>query len=888
MNLEVDSGFNPELETERLERVPGWDETFLGPLAHGLLHQLTETEELHDFLTERSDTFEELVEKTAGINARVVQWWHGFVENVKAAHEEFFDEVQVIESQPYKITSQGLFSENFGLFREFAIENVRKFRPDDFDPLEAATLEWAERMILEKPGTQVLYGMSCKKNDKIRFLASLTRPSQNSGFVYGKSYRVGELTTEEAEDLLVSLMRDNENRQIETQEIVDEKGQEQTIRLLIVKSDENFVDNIEEIELMIKEMEEKEPQVRLETVWEDKGGDRESSMIGEPPRPLEDIKLDLPETAAVNLAEQGKKTPLFNFSSLKTKDEFKPKESKPEPVVKPPTKQSKSALRNDNNPLSGKSSAIVVETLQHDDAEQLLPSTPVSLSSFSPRRHTRVDLRFEQGRPTANSEVDQQNRETRVISIHQPAKRENLETKAEQPLCQKEPCQEIPWATSVVQNKAAVVISEEETRQLDILEENHFIRIQPQPSETVNVTLEAERFNLASQMEDVISRKAKTIGSCSWMKPTQISHSPKASVQSETENRGLCPWESILKISQQETVGKSSDIAEKSEFVVPQIQGLAAEQNVLVENSRKSVVVSSFDSQPLPNCLVENNSWFEEKTICVQKGEIQLESPSFVVESFQETKLGPQVARLVESRMIEIGWSKDLVIEPEEVESAQAKKIIERLKTIKQLKENLSRPSLLRAEFKRVLDEKLRPAVFNWQILIPQLRLEAKRALVNLSLAELIKELIPVPLTKTRWRINWFEQRENRFSQAILLHSLLRTNPLNPQLWSKQGVGKKAGIKQGQIVFDGRWLPKVIYEAKDPLPLITFAERGNYFDLPMTDIVVPFEKRAVIRVDEYQEVLTIDEVLELEEAFSSIQSAFSYEHFKFLHYPLTD
>lgn len=218
-----------------------------------------------------------------------------------------------------------------------------------------------------------------------------------------------------------------------------------------------------------------------------------------------------------------------------------------------------------------------------------------------------------------------------------------------------------------------------------------------------------------------------------------------------------------------------------------------------------------------------------------EKVEITVEPPKVVIKPPSKAVIEIQVSQSPKKKVTLEFLPDDFLIEPEKDSDSQAKKVIEKIDEVKRQTPLIKLPFLPINESPKTHERRLRQSVFNWQILIPKLRLEARKPLMNLSLAEVIRELITVPFPKRRV-VNSYEQRENKFSQAILLHSLSRIYVTN---------SKTNSLPQSQVVFDRRWLPKVIYEAQDPLP--------------GADVIVPI-KRKVIKADEYQEVVTIDDL----------------------------
>lgn len=402
MNPEIKSGLFLSLEKERLERV----------------------------CTQR------------GICQGFIYWGKGVKENITTAYREFVIKSPVLESQPFKITSDGLLSENFGLLREFAIENVRQFRPQDFHPLEAATLEWAEKVILEKPGVQVLYGMTCTKNDKVLFLTSLTRLLEKPDFVYTKSYRVGELTAEETKELLAALAQKKKGREIEIQEVEDEKGQKQRISILVIEGGENFIDSLKEIASVTQEIRREKLLFRPETVVANKN----------PILPFNQRMSDLPADESKIMSSK-----LYQFWQQERRSPFRSKLA-----VDQPTRRGDS----------------------------------ISLATVAPVRCFQNVVLVEVS--SRESEKDK-NEESGVGVREVGCRRQELEMKFESPSLY----QETPKAADVVQVKVATKAVEKEGSLPRILENNQLAGLQKQRSESVDEELNLKQLESLPQAEDI-------------------------------------------------------------------------------------------------------------------------------------------------------------------------------------------------------------------------------------------------------------------------------------------------------------------------------------------------------------------------------------------------
>ena len=96
------------------------------------------------------------------MNKEIINAFNRFEENCSSYIKEFVLEKEVLSSRPLTITPQGLHSKYFGSVKKYAVDNMRESRPQDFDPLEAAVLINAERLVLEAPGTQVVYARLIK------------------------------------------------------------------------------------------------------------------------------------------------------------------------------------------------------------------------------------------------------------------------------------------------------------------------------------------------------------------------------------------------------------------------------------------------------------------------------------------------------------------------------------------------------------------------------------------------------------------------------------------------------------------------------------------------------------------------------------------------------
>lgn len=828
-NPEIKTGFVSQLDIDRLSSLSGGKETPLGAAAYDLLNQSTNIKDLYPSFKKDSDRWQKLVDQTVVIDPQVVNWWYGLVDNLRAASQEDDPQKKVIEFGPYQVKSKRLFSQKFGFLTDFAVKNVREKRPEAFDPRETATVVWVDRILGERPGRQVVYGMSCLNLDETLFIVTLTRSSEEPNLVNGKSYRVGELTAEEAEDLLSSLAQNGENREVETQEVVDKKGQKQTIFLLIVKGDENFVDSIEEIETVIKEIREGKLQIKLETVLENMEEPLPVSPSGSTLRKdhgREEIGLDqIVETKI------GQQTLVQDRAVAKTAEG---KTDHQEVLPKPDSLLTEKEIDRAEVKLQAQDDGAVSRI----EAKQVEVKSEVSI--VTEERHILKPLLEEAvtDQRVLVRGIDEKNKIDRAIKLSPRPRLPVIRSSIEE-----------PPIINVVQNKAAIKTLEPATDQLNTLEEDRFISVQEQRLEPITMTLKAERFKPQSQTEDIslrINQQQIPPKSDSLVTEREEFFIPSVIEGSEF----FLPATEEVTASQKELV-KSID--ERSKAVDPRRTakgigkaGLASSLEVSPTAKSRNPHLREIDEplkiHPLLKPLAENNDrFFVEKTIGVEEQEeIQFELHNLVaVELSPKIKLETQVTGSTERRVTNIDLPESFAIEPEKDELAKAREVIKRLETVKRLKE--------------------RPAEFS----LPK----AKRILADLSLPEVMKELRTVPLTKTQV-VNRFEQREDRLSQAIFLHSLSRFYVSNQKTGSDS-------IPQSQVIFDRRWLPKVVYEAKDSLPLIAFKD----------EIIVPLEKRKIIRADEYQAVLTIDELLELElkETFLFVQPELDYPYFKFLY-----
>ncbi len=208
MNKEFFNGFNPRLELARLGR--------------SLANQ----------------------ENSATLPEKIGHWWQGVRENFRGFQQDFVSKDSVIESQPLQVTPQGLRSQNFDLLKQFSVDNVKQFRPQDFNPLEEAVLIKAEQSVLEAPGRQVAYIMTCAPHQDIRFIVTMTRSFEEPDLVYLTSYRLSkDVKSEKADSLLGLLAEKVDGREIK--EVTAENGQKASI--LVIKDEKSFISDLGEI-----------------------------------------------------------------------------------------------------------------------------------------------------------------------------------------------------------------------------------------------------------------------------------------------------------------------------------------------------------------------------------------------------------------------------------------------------------------------------------------------------------------------------------------------------------------------------------------------------------------------------------------------------------------
>lgn len=193
------------------------------------------------------------------MNKEIIDGLGRFIENGLSYFKEAILKKQVLSSQPLTVTPQGLHSKHSGLMREYGVDHMRESRSQDFDPLEAAVLINTEQLVLEAPGRQVAYIMTCAPHKDVRFIVTMTRSSEEPDLVYLKSYRLSkDLNPEKADSLLGLLAEKADGREIK--EVTAEDGQKALI--LVVKNEESFITELSEIrEAEIRQLKPLVPEV---------------------------------------------------------------------------------------------------------------------------------------------------------------------------------------------------------------------------------------------------------------------------------------------------------------------------------------------------------------------------------------------------------------------------------------------------------------------------------------------------------------------------------------------------------------------------------------------------------------------------------------------------
>lgn len=249
------------------------------------------------------------------------------------------------------------------------------------------------------------------------------------------------------------------------------------------------------------------------------------------------------------------------------------------------------------------------------------------------------------------------------------------------------------------------------------------------------------------------------------------------------------------------SINRSSEYQSQKEGLV-----LEAEQQPAVSQSR---FAQKENQSTKPVLIVQ-----EQQTAEYQDQRQENHPPN---QSFIEVEQ-PLAEKVIQVEEAEEQKAEDFIIQPKENRLPKARKMIEAIA--------------------RVPERKARLIILGWQILPFRRRLKTSRVTPSLSLPAFMRGII-IPSFRKRYP-NRYEQGEGKFLSALLLHSLSGIYITNQ---------KPDSIPQSQVIFDSRWLPKVIYEAKDPLPV--------------TDVIVPI-KRKVIKADEYQEAVTIDDLTDEE------------------------